>query len=97
MSQQSATPLLRLSDVSKSFAGTDALQDISLEVHAGQVLCLLGDNGAGKSTLIKILSGFHAPTTGTVEADGAPVVLKSPRDASDRASPRSTSSAAPFP
>jgi len=84
MSEQNATPLLCLTDVSKSFAGTDALQDISLEVHAGQVLCLLGDNGAGKSTLIKILSGFHPPTAGTVEADGAPVVLKSPRDASDR-------------
>ena len=78
------TPILRLTDVSKTFVGTNALQDISLEVHPGQVLCLLGDNGAGKSTLIKILSGFHAPTTGTMEVDGEPVVFKSPRDASDR-------------
>ncbi|WP_188196583.1 ATP-binding cassette domain-containing protein [Nonomuraea sp. SYSU D8015] len=75
-------PILRLNDVSKSFVGTNALQDISLEVHPGKVLCLLGDNGAGKSTLIKILSGFHAPTGGTIEVKGRPVVFRSPRDAS---------------
>ncbi|MFI7701540.1 ATP-binding cassette domain-containing protein [Nonomuraea sp. NPDC049480] len=75
-------PLLRLTDVSKSFVGTNALQDISLEVHAGKVLCLLGDNGAGKSTLIKILSGFHSPTSGTIEVSGQSVAFKSPRDAS---------------
>jgi simple sugar transport system ATP-binding protein len=76
------TPLLRLVEVSKSYVGTNALDNVSLEVHAGQVLCLLGDNGAGKSTLIKILSGFHAPTTGTIEVDGTPVTFHSPRDAS---------------
>ncbi|WP_433519105.1 ATP-binding cassette domain-containing protein [Nonomuraea sp. CA-143628] len=75
-------PLLALKDVSKSFVGTNALRDISLEVHAGKVLCLLGDNGAGKSTLIKILSGFHSPTSGTIEVNGQPVLFKSPRDAS---------------
>ena len=75
-------PLLKLTGVSKSFSGTHALKDISLEVEAGQVLCLLGDNGAGKSTLIKVLSGFHTPTTGTVEVNGEAVTLNSPRDAS---------------
>jgi simple sugar transport system ATP-binding protein len=79
-----AQPLLRLTDVAKTFVGTNALQDISLEVYPGQVLCLLGDNGAGKSTLIKILSGFHSPTTGTMDVDGEPVVFRSPRDASGR-------------
>jgi simple sugar transport system ATP-binding protein len=82
MTDHSSRPLLRLAGVSKTFVGTNALADISLDVHAGQVLCLLGDNGAGKSTLIKILSGFHPPSTGTIEIDGAPVVFKSPRDAS---------------
>lgn len=77
-----STPLLRLTEVGKSFAGTEALADISLDVEPGKVLCLLGDNGAGKSTLIKILSGFHTPTTGTIEVDGEPVVFQSPRDAS---------------
>jgi simple sugar transport system ATP-binding protein len=77
-------PLLKLTDVCKSFGTTDVLTDISLEVHPGEVLCLLGDNGAGKSTLIKVLSGFHEPSSGRVEINGAPVTFKSPRDASDR-------------
>ena len=75
-------PLLRLRNVSKSYAGTNALHDICIDVDAGRVLCLLGDNGAGKSTLIKILSGVHAPTAGTVEINGEPVRFASPRDAS---------------
>jgi simple sugar transport system ATP-binding protein len=76
-------PLLRLEGVSKSFAGANALADITLEVEAGRVLCLLGDNGAGKSTLIKVLAGFHKPTTGTLEIDGEEVVFSSPKDAAD--------------
>jgi len=75
-------PLMKLTNVSKSFAGTNALSDISLDVQAGKVLCLLGDNGAGKSTLIKVLSGFHTPTSGSVEINGQAVTLATPRDAS---------------
>ncbi|WP_026059638.1 ATP-binding cassette domain-containing protein [Microbacterium yannicii] len=74
--------LMKLEGVGKSFAGTEALADISLDIEPGKVLCLLGDNGAGKSTLIKILSGYHAPTSGTIEVDGKKVVFNSPRDAS---------------
>ena len=75
-------PLLKLTNISKSFGPIDVLHDISLEVKAGEVLCLLGDNGAGKSTLIKILSGVHKPTTGVVELRGTEVAFSSPRDAS---------------
>jgi len=57
------------------------LQDISLQVLAGEVTCVLGDNGAGKSTLIKILSGVFPPDAGTVLVDGQPVVLGGPRSA----------------
>jgi len=74
--------LLKLTHVSKSFAGNDALSDISLEVAPGEVLCLLGDNGAGKSTLIKVLSGFHKPTAGRMYVDGEEVAFSSPKDAS---------------
>ena len=84
MTQKTAQPLLKMTDICKSFGTTDVLTDINLEVSPGEVLCLLGDNGAGKSTLIKVLSGFHEPTSGQMEIDGTPVTFKSPRDASDR-------------
>lgn len=77
-------PLLSLSNINKSFGTTDVLTDINLAVQPGEVLCLLGDNGAGKSTLIKILSGFHEPTSGEMHINGQLVAFKSPRDASDR-------------
>ena len=77
------TPLLQLVGVNKSFGPVDVLHDINLEVHAGEILCLLGDNGAGKSTLIRLLSGVHKPTTGEIRINGKPVSFQTPRDASD--------------
>jgi len=77
-------PVLEARDVSKYFGRVIALEDVSLTVRAGEVNCLLGDNGAGKSTLIKILSGVHAPDSGTMLMDGQPLTLTSPRDALDR-------------
>ena len=83
MTTSANTPLLQLSGVYKSFGPVDVLHDISLEVKAGEVLCLLGDNGAGKSTLIRILSGVHQPTAGEMRMNGQPVRFASPREASD--------------
>ena len=76
-----AEPIMRLSNITKSFGGTHVLLDISLEVAPGSVLCLLGDNGAGKSTLIKVMSGVHQPSSGTIEVNGEKVKFASPRDA----------------
>jgi simple sugar transport system ATP-binding protein len=76
-----ATPIIEARHVSKRFAGVNALNDVSLSVRAGEVLCLLGDNGAGKSTLIKVLSGVHEPSDGTLLVDGEPVRFDSPRAA----------------
>lgn len=76
-------PLMSLDNVSKLFAGYEALGNVSLEIYPGKVLCLLGDNGAGKSTLIKILAGLHQPTSGTMDFNGEVQQFKSPRDASD--------------
>jgi simple sugar transport system ATP-binding protein len=78
-----ATPIFALKDVSKSFGPIDVLHEISLDIYRGEVLCLLGDNGAGKSTLIKILSGVHTMTSGSIEMDGKPVSFASPRAARD--------------
>lgn len=74
-------PLLRVEGVSKSFPGVLALQDVSLEVHPGEVLGLVGENGAGKSTLMKVLSGVYAPDGGQVLLDGQAVTIHDPRHA----------------
>lgn len=78
------TPVFEMKNVDKSFGPVDVLHDISLKVHEGEVLCLLGDNGAGKSTLIKTLSGVHKPTAGEIYMDGEPVEFDNPRAATDR-------------
>lgn len=75
------TLLLEVQHVSKYFGGVIALKDISMAVHAGEVMALLGDNGAGKSTLIKIFSGVHQPTEGRFLVEGREVHFNSPRDA----------------
>jgi len=74
-------PLLEARGVSKYFGSVNALEDITLQVGAGEVACVLGDNGAGKSTLIKILSGVHVPDKGELRLEGKPVTFSGPRDA----------------
>ena len=62
--------LLAVQSIAKSFAGARALDDVSLEVRAGEVHALVGENGAGKSTLIKIMTGAEAPDRGTITIGG---------------------------
>ena len=76
--------LIVLDHVSKYYGNIKALQDVSLEVHAGEISCVLGDNGAGKSTLIKIIAGLHQHDGGTLALDGEETRLSSPREALDR-------------
>lgn len=71
-------PLLRLRGISKTFGAVSALADVDLDVHAGEVVALVGDNGAGKSTLVKILAGAHRPDSGTVAFDGRTVHITGP-------------------
>jgi simple sugar transport system ATP-binding protein len=73
--------ILQAKNLTKTFGATTALDDVSLELHAGEVLCLLGDNGAGKSTLIKILSGVLRPSDGELFVDGKLMKFDSPRKA----------------
>ena len=78
------TPLLEARDISKSFPGVKALQDVSLHVRPGEVLALVGENGAGKSTLMKILAGVYTPDAGEVRVDGEPVAFTSVKQAERR-------------
>ncbi|MEU8976325.1 ATP-binding cassette domain-containing protein [Streptomyces monashensis] len=76
-------PLLALHGVCKRFGVIEVLRDIELEIHAGQVLALLGDNGAGKSTLVKVISGVAPADEGGIEWEGRPVHIRRPQEARD--------------
>ena len=74
-------PRVELRGIHKRFGGVHAVEDVSLELHAGEVVGLLGHNGAGKSTLMRTLSGADPPDSGEIRIDGRPVRIRNPRDA----------------
>ncbi len=87
MSSATATPppstatrntILSLRGITKTFGAVAALTDVDLDVAAGQVVAIVGDNGAGKSTLVKVLSGVHAPDSGTISFLGREVNIPTP-------------------
>ena len=75
------TPLVEMNNMSISFGGIKAVDDVSVDLYPGEVVGLLGHNGAGKSTLIKMLSGAYAPSAGQIKINGQPVEINNPRDA----------------
>lgn len=77
------SPVLELRHISKSFAMTAALSEMTFEVLPGEVHAIVGENGAGKSTLIKIMTGVYQPDTGELLADGRPVTVRSTQEAQD--------------
>ena len=80
-SEPQSDPVLTLRGISKNFGAVSALTNIDLDVHAGEVVALVGDNGAGKSTLVKILSGVFQPTSGLIQFNGESISLSGPSDA----------------
>jgi D-xylose transport system ATP-binding protein len=74
-------PLVVMHDISLSFGGIHAVEKASIELHAGEVVALVGHNGAGKSTLVKILSGAYARDSGTITIRGEDATIANPRDA----------------
>jgi branched-chain amino acid transport system ATP-binding protein len=71
--------MLRLEGVAAGYGGPPALQGVSLDVHQGELVSLIGANGAGKSTTLKTISGLLSPTAGTITFEGEPIGGLSPR------------------
>lgn len=78
---ENKTPLLEMQNISKSFPGVKALQNVNLKAYGGEVMALLGENGAGKSTLMKILSGVYTKDEGKVFIEGKEANVTGIKDA----------------
>lgn len=77
------TPLVEMRDISIAFGGIKAVDHVTIDLHPGEVVGLLGHNGAGKSTLIKCLSGAYKADSGEIYINGAKAEITNPRDARD--------------
>jgi branched-chain amino acid transport system ATP-binding protein len=73
-----AEPILRLKDVSKAFGGLKAVNQVSFEVSAGEIVGLIGPNGAGKTTVFNLISGYNPPTEGSIAFDGREISGRKP-------------------
>jgi D-xylose transport system ATP-binding protein len=73
--------LVAMRDINVAFGGVHAVRDVSIDLHAGEVVGLVGGNGAGKSTLMRTLSGAHPPDSGEIVVDGKTASINNPRDA----------------
>ena len=78
-------PLVEMRDIEVSFGGVRAVNGVSVDLRAGEVVGLVGGNGAGKSTLMRVLSGAHPADAGQILLDGKPVTIANPRDAKNLA------------
>jgi simple sugar transport system ATP-binding protein len=74
-------PLLRLERIRKEFGAVVALEEVTLDMSAGEIVALVGDNGAGKSTLVKIVAGVYPPTSGRIVLEGEERHFSRPSDA----------------
>jgi D-xylose transport system ATP-binding protein len=81
MSEPAAPPLVEMRDIRVAFGGVHAVDGVTVDLHAGEVVGLVGGNGAGKTTLIRTLSGAHKADSGEILIEGEPVTISDPRDA----------------
>lgn len=76
--EEKKIPLLKMSNIEKSFQSVKVLKNVSLELHKGEVLALMGENGAGKSTLMNILMGNYHMDAGEIALEGKPIAIQNP-------------------
>ncbi len=81
MTTVAAPPLVEMRGINVAFGGVHAVEDVTIDLQAGEVVGLVGGNGAGKSTLMRVLSGARPADSGEIRIDGKPVVITNPRDA----------------
>ena len=81
MTDAARTPLVEMKNIRVAFGGVHAVEDVTIDLHAGEVMGLVGGNGAGKSTLMRALSGAHQPDSGEIWIDGQEASISNPRDA----------------
>lgn len=81
MNKEQNTPLVEMRDMAISFGGVHAVDGVDIDLHAGEVVAVLGHNGAGKSTLIKMLSGAYKGSRGEIKIRGEKVAINNPHDA----------------
>ena len=74
---------VRMVNITKTFSHVVANNNITLEIHRGEILSLLGENGSGKTTLMNMLSGIYFPDSGQIYVNGEEVSIASPKDALD--------------
>ncbi|MFC6734064.1 MULTISPECIES: ABC transporter ATP-binding protein [unclassified Haladaptatus] len=88
--------LLSTANLTKSFGGITAVDDLNIEIHDGELVGLIGPNGAGKSTTLNLITGFLSPTSGTIRFDGDDVTKGKPHDLSSRGIGRTFQISKPF-
>jgi D-xylose transport system ATP-binding protein len=81
MTAVGAVPLIEMRDINVAFGGVHAVRDVTIDLHAGEVVGLVGGNGAGKSTLMRVLSGARPADSGEILVDGKLVAIANPREA----------------
>ena len=81
VAEPTGAPIVQMRNINVAFGGVHAVRDVSIDLHAGEVVGLVGGNGAGKSTLMRALSGAHPPDSGETLIDGQPRMIGNPRDA----------------
>ena len=81
MTTETRTPLVEMRNMNVAFGGVHAVEDVSIDLYAGEVVAIVGGNGAGKTTLIRTLSGAHPADSGEISIDGTRAAIGNPRDA----------------